>query len=86
MLNATVLGAFSGFAVFLSGVHGFRYMRARVLGDWNGIRTVRDLTGKYRVLVRAEGAPLWPLLVYRICIPLGIVVTFASIFLSRPGP
>ena len=31
MLNATVLGLFSGFAIFLSGVHGYRYMRARVL-------------------------------------------------------
>jgi hypothetical protein len=86
MLNTTVLGAFSGFAVFLLGVHGFRYMQARVHGGWNRIRVMHGLTGKYLMLVRAKEAPLWPLLVFWICFPLGIVVAFASILLSRPVP
>lgn len=79
MINLTGVGAFSGVGIFLLGVHGRRYMQARVYGGWNRIRITHDLTGKYRVMIREGKAPLWPLVVFRICIPLGIVITFASI-------
>lgn len=34
---------------------------------------------RYRRLIKEQGAQLWPLVVTIICIPLGIIVTFAAI-------
>jgi hypothetical protein len=79
MHNLTIVGAFLGVGISGLGVHGLRYMQARVLGGWNRVRIMRDLTGKYRVLIREGNAPLWPLVLFRVCFPLGIVICFASI-------
>jgi hypothetical protein len=37
---------------------------------------------RYMRLVRELGAPLWPLIVASVCIPLGILIGFAAILLS----
>jgi hypothetical protein len=79
MINLAGVGGFLGIGVFVLGVRGHRYMQARVFGGWNRIRITRDLTGKYRVLIREGKAPLWPLVLFRECVPLGIVIAFASI-------
>jgi hypothetical protein len=81
MLNVSTFGAFIGFGIFGLGVHGFRYMQARILGGWNRARIIHDFFAKYRTLIREEKAPLWPLLLCMICIPLGIVIAFTSILL-----
>ncbi len=86
MLDATTVGVFSGFGIFLLGVHGFRYMQARVAGGWNRVRIVRGLVGKYRDMIREGIAPLWPLVLCGMCIPIGIAVVFASIFLGPQAP
>ena len=52
MINLAGVGGFLGIGVFVLGVRGHRYMQARVFGGWNRIRITRDLTGKYRVLIR----------------------------------
>jgi hypothetical protein len=79
MLNDTIVCMFSGVGIFGLGVHGHRYMQARVFGGWNRLRITRDLTGQYRVLIREKNAPLWPLILFRVCIPLGAAIAFASI-------
>ena len=79
MHNLTIVGAFLGVGISALGVHGLRYMQARVLGGWNRVRIMHNLTGKYRVLIREGNAPLWPLVLFRVCFPLGIVIAFASI-------
>jgi hypothetical protein len=83
MPNTTIVGALSGLGIFALGVHGLRYMQARVLGGWNRVKVVHDLTGKYRVLIREAKAPLWPLILYWVCSPLGIVVAFGAILLTK---
>lgn len=83
MLNATTVGALVGLAVSAAGVHGRRYMQARVYGGWNRVRITRDLTGQYRALIRESKAPLWPLVLFRVCFPLGIIIVFASILWVR---
>jgi hypothetical protein len=86
MVNATIVGAFSGLGIFLVGVHGLRYMQVRVVGGWNRVKVIPDLTGKYRALIREGKAPRWPLVLYWVCFPLGVIVAFASIFLSKQVP
>ena len=83
MLNATIAGAFLGVGISGVGIHGLRYMQARVFGGWNRVRIAHDLTGQYRALIRDGKAPLWPLVLYRVCFPLGIVIAFASILLGK---
>jgi hypothetical protein len=61
------------------GVHGLRYMQARIHGGWNRVKIVPDFFAKYRSMVRAGDAPLWPLVLYWVCFPLGILVAFGSI-------
>jgi hypothetical protein len=79
MLSATIVCAFLGLAISAAGIHGLRYMQSRVFGGWNRVRVIRNLTGRYRVLILEENAPVWPLVLYRVCFPLGIVVAFAAI-------
>jgi hypothetical protein len=79
MHNLTGVGAFFGVGVSALGVHGLRYMQARVYGGWNRVRITHHLTGKYRALIREGNEPLWPLVLYRVCFPLGIAIAFASI-------
>lgn len=86
MANAAEIGAFSGLGIFLLGANGLRYMQAHVLGGWNKVKIVHDLTGRYRSLIREGKAPLWPLVLYWVCFPLGIVVAFASILLTKTTP
>jgi len=82
MLNSTVVGAYAGFAIFMAGAYARQYMHNRIVGGYFPLRIVRGLSEKYKFLIREDKAPLWPLILFRICIPLGIVVTFASIFLT----
>ena len=79
MLIGTIVGTSLGIGIFGLGVHGPKYMQARVFGSWNRLRITRNLSGKYRALIREGNAPLWPLLLFRVCIPLGIVIAFASV-------
>lgn len=83
MFNATIAGTLLGFGISALGVHGRRYMQARVFGGWNRVRITRDLTAKYRTLIREGKAPLWPLMLFRVCLPLGIIIIFASILWVR---
>jgi hypothetical protein len=82
MLNAGIACGFLGIGICWLGVYGRRYMQARVFGGWNRIRTTRDLAGQYRALIREGKAPLWPLVLFRVCFPLGIVIAFASLWLK----
>ena len=86
MLNATSVGVLLGFAIFLVGVHGFRYMQARIYGGWIRVQGPFNFFGKYRALIREGKAPLWPLILYGVCSPLGIIVAFASILLTKTVP
>ncbi len=72
-----------GFAVFSLGGFARQYMVVRLYG-WSGyLSSQRDLTQKYRALVRSQNAPSWPMGVSFLCIPLGIVVVFGAILLSK---
>lgn len=86
MLNATKIGAFLGLSIFGLGVHGFRYMQARILGGWNRVQVIHNFFGKYRALVRDGKAPLWPFVLCCVGIPLGTIIAFGSIFLTKPVP
>ena len=86
MLNATFIGAFSGLGICSFGVYGLRQMRARVLAGRNRIKVVHGLAGKYQLLIREGKAPRWPLVLYRTCFPLGMVVAFASILFTKKIP
>jgi hypothetical protein len=86
MVNATDVGAFLGLGIFGLGVLGLEHMQARVVGGWNRIKVIPDLSRKYRALINEGKAPLWPLVLYRVCFPLGIVVAFASIFFTKSLP
>jgi hypothetical protein len=83
MFHLTAICAFGGIGVSALGIHGLRYMQARVLGGWNRVQVAHDLTERYRALVRESNAPLWPLITYRVCMPLGVVITFSSILWIR---
>jgi len=83
MLNTPTVGAFSGLGIVMIGVYCLRRMQASVFGGWNRVRVTRDLTGKYKALIREGKAPLWPLIIYRVCIPLGTVIAFGSVFLTK---
>jgi hypothetical protein len=84
MFNVTFIGPYLGLGIFGAGVYAQRYMHARIVGRSHPLQIVRDFTGKYRDLIREDKAPLWPLVLFRTCIPLGIVLVFASIFLMAP--
>jgi len=84
MLSATAIGAYTGLVIFGAGIYAQRYMHWRIVGGSHPLKIVRGLTGKYRTLIREAKAPLWPLILCWVCIPLGIVVAFGSILLSPP--
>jgi hypothetical protein len=86
MLNVTTVGALLGIGIFMLGIHGFRYMQARLLGRWNRVRIMHGWLGQYRTMIREGNAPLWPLALYLVCCPLGIIVIFAFIFSGKPAP
>ncbi len=72
-----------GFAVFALGGSARQYMVVRLYG-WNGyLSSQRDLTEKYRAHVRSHNAPLWPIGLSFVCIPLGIVICFSAILFSK---
>lgn len=86
MLNVASVGALLGISICMLGVHGFRYMQARLFGGWNRVRIEHGWLGKYRTMIREGNAPLWPLVLYLVCCPLGIVVVFAFIFAAKQAP
>lgn len=54
------------------------------LNGWAGyLSRQKGLGEKYRLLMRSEHAPGWPIIVSSICLPLGIAVVFGAILLSR---
>jgi hypothetical protein len=72
-----------GFLVFSLGGFARQYMVVRLYG-WSGyLSSQRNLTQKYRALVRSQNVPWWPIGVSLLCIPLGIVIVFGAILLSR---
>jgi hypothetical protein len=72
-----------GFLVFSLGGFARQYMVVRLYG-WNGyLSSQRNLTRKYRALVQGQSAPMWPIGVSLLCIPLGIAIVFAAILLSK---
>jgi hypothetical protein len=75
--------ALFGLAVFWIGVYGGTYMNIRIQGIQNMLRPLPQITSKYRRLIREEDAPAWPLIVTYFCLPLGIVIIFAAIFLGK---
>jgi hypothetical protein len=84
MLITTAVGAYTGLITFGAGVYAQRYMHARVVGGSHLLKIVPRLTEKYWRLIRAGEAPLWPLILCWVCIPLGVIVAFASVLLSPP--
>ena len=83
MRDHTWLLCVVGMMVF--GVGGFarQYMVVRLYG-WKGyLSSQRELTDKYRALVRGEGAPSWPLVMSPLCIALGIIIIFGAILWPR---
>lgn len=82
MLDAGVVVMFVGVGIASLGVQGRRYMQARVYGGWNRLRVTRNLAGQYRALIREGKAPLWPLVLFRVCFPLGIVIALASFWIK----
>jgi hypothetical protein len=38
---------------------------------------------RYRRLIKEQGVPVWPLVVTAVCIPLGIIISFAAIIWSN---
>ncbi len=72
-----------GITVFFLGGFARQYMVVRLYG-WSGyLSSQRKLTGKYRVLVRSHHAPSWPIGFSFVCIPLGFIIIFGAIFLSK---
>lgn len=86
MFDVTFIGGYLGVGIFGVGVYAQRYMHARIVGGSHPLKIVRSFTGKYIALIREGKAPVWPLILFGICIPLGIVVAFGSIFLMPPPP
>lgn len=82
MRDTAIVIMFLGVGICWLGVYGRRYMQARVFGGWNRIRATRDLAGQYRALIREGKAPRWPLVLFRICFHLGVVIAFASLWLK----
>jgi hypothetical protein len=82
MFNAGIVGGFLGVGISGVGVLGLQHMQARVFGGWNRVRITRNFSGQYRALIRERKAPRWPLVLYRVCFPLGIVIAFASLWLK----
>jgi hypothetical protein len=72
-----------GLAVFSLGGFAIQYMVVRLNG-WSGyLSSQRDLKERYRALVRNHNAPSWPIAVSFLCIPLGIVIVFGAILMSK---
>jgi hypothetical protein len=75
-----------GFALFSVGVLTRTYMNIKIGQAPADGATTRSTEIKYMRLVRNKGAPIWPLIITIVFIPLGIIVCFAAIILSNhPG-
>jgi len=66
-----------GWAVFVVGGFAHAYMNLRTNRWWWG--NSRD----YRVYIRENGGPVWPIYVKLVCIPLGIAIAFGAILVSN---
>jgi hypothetical protein len=72
-----------GFAVFSIGGIARMNMVIRLNG-WAGyLSRQKNLTKNYRLLMEKEDAPGWPIIVSSVCSPLGIVIVFSAILLSK---
>jgi hypothetical protein len=79
----TWLACVLGIIVFSVGIVARQYMVVRLYG-WSGyLASQRDLTEKYRVRVREQHAPSWPIYASFICLTMGVVIVFASILMSK---
>jgi hypothetical protein len=83
MLDLTYTLCLLGAGIFLIGVYGHTTMNIRVQGRINMLRPLPNLTQRYRLLVKEEGAPLWPLILGTLCMPVGAIVAFGAMFLVR---
>jgi len=72
-----------GIAVFWFAVHARLRMKERISGKKNSLEVISDLSAKYQQLIEEKGAPKWPLLVWRVCMPVGLCIALGAVFLSR---
>lgn len=72
------LGLSIGAVIFLAGTIARTYENIKIsqssVHNWDTWVTER----RYMRLVREEGAPLWPVIIASICLPLGMLVGFVS--------
>jgi hypothetical protein len=74
-----ILGLFVGWI----GMFGYMSMKFRVLRRRDFLRIVPDVMPRYRRLIKEQGAPLWPLVVSIVCIPLCPAIMFSAIMWVR---
>ena len=72
-----------GFALFGVGVLTRTYMSIKIGQAPADGPATRSTEIKYMRLVRNKGAPIWPLIITVVFMPLGIIVSFAAIILSN---
>lgn len=77
-------GALLGLLVFGVGAAGRTYMNSIVKRSLHPKWSWRRFTEReYLQLIRTRSAPVWPLVLTAVCIPLGWVIMFASILLFK---
>lgn len=82
MPDRTAFVALLGVAVYGFGLYGWSRMKFRVLGTHELMRNVPNLSRRYNQLVRTGDAPAWPLVAWRVCLPLSVAIAIAAILLS----
>jgi hypothetical protein len=72
-----------GIVVFWIGGMARMYMVVRLQG-WAGyLSSQKNLTKRYRLLIETKHAPRWPMIVSSVCLPLGVVIVFGAILVSK---
>ena len=79
MSDRFVLMLAFGVVLFGVGALARTYMNIRIGQAPSDGSTTRSTEIKYMRLVRNKGAPIWPLIIAVVFIPLGIVATFTAI-------
>jgi len=78
MANIT---AVSGFVITLVGMRAGQVVNKYVVGDSFQLTSPDDrIHEKYKQLIKDGKAPKWPLMVTRICIPLGFMICLFGVF------
>jgi hypothetical protein len=72
-----------GILVCCLGIAARTYMKVRLNPTSTLFSRRRDLTKRYRRLIRKREAPLWPLLVSVSFIPAGVAIVFGALLSSR---